>query len=108
LEGLGDTDAGLLRQSLRDQDPRVQAAAVRLAEKNLRAKPDAEISAGVFALAKSPDADVRLQVALTLGELRTAEADAALRTLIVANPTQPFLADAVVSGLAGREGAFIE
>lgn len=108
LDGLGEFDLGAIRLALADPDPRVQAAAVRLAEKNLRAKTDPEISTRVFALAKSPAPAVRLQVALTLGESASSEAAAVLREMIAANPAQPFLADAVVSGLAGREEIFIE
>jgi glucose/arabinose dehydrogenase/mono/diheme cytochrome c family protein len=108
LEGLGASDLGLLRRALDDGDSRVQVAALRLSEKFLLPQPDPEISARVFALAKSAEPTVRLQAALTLGGLRTREADGALRALIAANPTQPFLADAIVSGLAGRETAFVE
>jgi mono/diheme cytochrome c family protein len=44
---------------------------------------------------------------LSLGEAKTGAADAALAELVVAAGRQPFLADAVVSGLAGREGNFV-
>jgi mono/diheme cytochrome c family protein len=49
-----------------------------------------------------------LQLALTLPALRTAAADEALRALVTNVGEQPFLADAVVSGLAGREEEFVE
>ncbi|MBC7367090.1 MAG: c-type cytochrome [Undibacterium sp.] len=107
LDGLGALDkAGVLR-SLDDLDPRVVTVAVRLAEKFLTPKPDAEILARVTARTGASDASVRLQAAFTLGEVRTPAADAALRMLAINNPGQPFLIDAVVSGLGGREGAFI-
>jgi mono/diheme cytochrome c family protein len=50
---------------------------------------------------------VRLQLALSLGEARTPAGDAALRTLVEQAGKQAFLADAVVSGLRGREVGFI-
>jgi mono/diheme cytochrome c family protein len=52
--------------------------------------------------------EVRLQLALSLGSAKTAAADEALRALVMLAGRQPFVADAVVSGLAGREVATIE
>jgi mono/diheme cytochrome c family protein len=51
---------------------------------------------------------VRLQLALTLGEMDTPQADVARRDLVVRAGRQPLLADAVVSGLAGRENDLVE
>ena len=107
LDGLGALDKADVLRSLDDLDPRVVTVAVRLAEKFLTPKPDAEILARVTARTGASDASVRLQAAFTLGEVRTPAADAALRLLVINNSDQPFLIDAVVSGLSGREGAFI-
>jgi hypothetical protein len=51
---------------------------------------------------------VRLQLALSLPEANTKPADAALVSLVAEAGRQPFLADAAVSGIAGREVEFIE
>jgi mono/diheme cytochrome c family protein len=52
--------------------------------------------------------EVRLQLALTLGEVKTETAELALRDLVIEAGRQPFLADAVVSGLGGRENTLVE
>ncbi|HUR58259.1 MAG TPA: c-type cytochrome [Opitutaceae bacterium] len=110
LEGGDALERGTVLAALRDRDPRVAAAAVRLSEKFF-SQPggDAELVARVASLvAARAEPEVRLQLAFTLGEARTAGTDEALRTLVIAAGRQAFLADAVVSGLAGREQAFVE
>lgn len=107
LEGLNAVDPSLVLRALGDADPRVAAAGLRLAEKFLTPTLHNEIFARVLALGKSAEPTVRLQVALTLGAVGAA-ADGALRALVIAHPTQPFLADAVISGIGGREGAFVQ
>ncbi|HEX2854620.1 MAG TPA: c-type cytochrome [Opitutaceae bacterium] len=107
LDGLGEFDRTLALRALADADARVRVAAVRLAEKFLSPALDAEIFAKVSELAASAEPAVRLQVALSLGEVRTPAADSILQRLAVNHPGQPLLRDAVLSGLAGREDAFI-
>ena len=112
LDGLGGDalDRATLLGAFADKDPRVAAAAVRLTERFLKGdKGDAELPAALAALVKSrTEPEIRLQLALSLSEAKTPAADAALRDLVIAAGQQPLLADAVVSGLAGRENAFIE
>ncbi len=117
LDGVGGEalDRATTIAALQDKDPRVAAAAVRVSERFLRtakgaaAEPDADVVARLGALVKTrSEPAVRLQLALTLGEAKTAAADLALRDLVIAAGLQPFLADAVVSGLGGRENAFVE
>lgn len=112
LDGIttGAENRAAVLGALSDRDPRVVAAAVRVSERFLQpAALDAEILERVMALVKTRrEPTVRLQLALSLGEARTAAADAALADLVVQAGRQPYLADAVVSGLARREAAFIE
>lgn len=116
LEGIGrgagvpPVDRETLLVALRDPDPRVAAAAVRLSEPHFKAPGgDPALASAVAALvATRAEPEVRLQLALTLGEARTAAADNALRDLVIRAGRQPFLADAVVSGIGGRENEFIE
>jgi mono/diheme cytochrome c family protein/glucose/arabinose dehydrogenase len=109
LEGLGALDRPTILRALGDPDGRVRAAAIRFAEKSLAT--DQELFKRVADLVRTAGdatAPVRVQLAFTLSEVRTPEAEALLRELVARVPTQPILADAVVSGLAGREEAFIE
>jgi glucose/arabinose dehydrogenase/mono/diheme cytochrome c family protein len=110
LDGIGALDQATVLRALNDPDAHVCAAAVRVAEKFLVAGgADPEIVARLVALVHDrAEPAVRLQLALSLGTPHTKEADAALRALVVAAGRQPFLADAVVSGLAGREAEFVE
>lgn len=110
LEGVAALGREIVLTALADQDDRVCATAVRLAESFL-AQPDGdlEVEQRLVALVGTRTAPaVRLQLALTLGTIRTSDADAALRALVVAAGHQPFLAGAVVSGIVGRELEFAE
>ncbi|MEO5958757.1 MAG: c-type cytochrome, partial [Opitutaceae bacterium] len=109
LEGSDGLDRASVLSALDAKDARVATAAVRLAEKFLGEKNrDSEIMAKTIALGgRRAEPDVRLQLALTLPEIRTPAADEALRALVVAAGRQQYLADAVVSGMAGREEAFV-
>ena len=111
LEGHGDAlDRATVTAAFADKDALVAAAAVRLSERFLRqAGGDAELVrqlAGLVATRTEPE--VRLQLALTLGEAKGDVADRAMRDLVIAAGRQPLLADAVVSGLAGREYDLLE
>lgn len=111
LEGHGESlDRATVTGALVDKDALVAAAAIRLSERFLRqAGGDAELVrqlAGLVATRAEPE--VRLQLALSLGEAKGDVADRALRDLVIAAGRQPFLADAVVSGLAGREYDLLE
>lgn len=111
LDGLGEAlDRATVVTALRDPDPRVAAAAIRVGERFLRKSGgDAELTASLAELVKTRrEPAVRLQLALSLGEAKSAAGDAALRALVVQAGRQPYLADAVVSGVAGRENDLLE
>jgi mono/diheme cytochrome c family protein len=129
LDGMGVLDRKTVNAALADPDGHVVAAAVRLSENFIESAPvgtgagglsaaeaakvpvgrnDPELVAGMAELvAKRTEPEVRLQLAFTLAEARTERADEALRALVIVAGKQPYLADAVVSGIAGREVALI-
>jgi mono/diheme cytochrome c family protein/glucose/arabinose dehydrogenase len=112
LEGLGEKalDRATVAAAFGDPDPRVAAAAIRLSERFVRpSDSDADIIARLAALVGSrTEPQVRLQLALTLGEARTEKAEFALRDLVFEAGRQPYVAEAIVSGLGGRENTLIE
>jgi glucose/arabinose dehydrogenase/mono/diheme cytochrome c family protein len=112
LDGIGGDalDRETVLAGLGDSDARVAAAAVRLSEKFLKGPTaDDTVATRVAGLVKTRrEPNVRLQLALSLGEAKTPAADAALRDLVIVAGNQPLLADAVVSGLGGRENEFVE
>jgi mono/diheme cytochrome c family protein len=108
LDGLGALDRSTVLVALADGDARVCAAAIRLAEKFFKlGDGDPQLVARVAAKTR-PEPTVRLQLALTLGESRLKAAELALIALVVEAGAQPYLVDAVVSGLARREADFVE
>lgn len=107
LEGVEQLDRSVVLKALADADVRVTTAGLRLAERFFAPKVDQEIVDRVLALVSRPEPAVRLQLALSLGQLRSTAGDAVLVKLILATPEQPFLSDAIVSGLGGREENFI-
>lgn len=127
LDGIGALDAAVVREALDARDAELLATAVRLSERfvggagrsggNLSANEKATgrqdagaalIDRVIALVGRRDEPKLRLQLALTLGEFGTAAADAALRDLVIAAGKQPYLADAAVSGIAGREVEFID
>ena len=107
LEGLGALDQATLARVMEDRSPKLRAAAIRLSEPVL-AGGDAAVFERVAKHAVDTSREVRLQVALSLGETTLPARDAVLADLLRSDAGSPFLVPAVVSGLAGRELAFIE
>jgi mono/diheme cytochrome c family protein len=111
LEGTGEgLDRATVISAMNDKDGRVAAAAIRVSETFLKQpNGDAELVNRLAGLVKSrTEPEVRLQLALTLGEVKTEAGLMALRDLVIEAGRQPFLADAVVSGIGGRENDLIE
>ena len=107
LDGLGEADVATVGGALSDASPYVRAAAIRIAEPWL-AQPAHSMRARVIAMVTDRAPVVRRQLAASLGELPAAERDAALMKVLTASGDDPVVADLVVTGVAGRELAFLE
>jgi mono/diheme cytochrome c family protein len=107
LDGLDAVDDATLGAALGDKSQHVRAAAVRIAEPTLR-QPDAPVRTAVLKLVDDATPAVRRQLAASLGELPAAERENALATVTMRSGQDPVVADLVVSGLVGRERAFLE
>jgi mono/diheme cytochrome c family protein/glucose/arabinose dehydrogenase len=107
LEGLRAVDQGLLLTAFEDASPRVRAAGVRVAETILaNAGPVAD---ALFRLLADSAPIVRLQATLSLGGVsEAARKEAAFARVLQEHAAQPFLIEAVLCGLPGRELEFIE
>lgn len=103
LDGLGELDPATLKAGLSARHPKVRVAAIRLAERFLRAEGRNEIENKVVDLSVSPDFDVQLQLAYSLGESNKPEPQTVLRKLAQVRLENKLLRDAFISGLAGRE-----
>lgn len=107
LEGIGALDRYALLPLLDDDEPRVRAAVVRLAEPLLRAG-DPVLMGRLSARLDEPDRDVRLQMVATLGEADHPSATILLAGLAERNHGDGELRSLLLSGLRDRELEFLE
>jgi putative membrane-bound dehydrogenase-like protein len=97
LDGLGKLTPEVVQKALADTDAGVRRHAVRLAEPLLAKQP--ALGEAVVKLVDDSDAQVRLQVAFTLGEWRDTRASRALAKLARQQGHDPALASALLSSL---------
>jgi putative membrane-bound dehydrogenase-like protein len=97
LDGLGRLQPEVIRPRLADSHPGVRRHAVRLAENYLAGSAD--LGPALLGLLKDEDAQVRLQLAFTLGEWRDPRAAKALAELLLTHPEDAYLTAAVLSGV---------
>ncbi|HEY8503888.1 MAG TPA: PVC-type heme-binding CxxCH protein, partial [Gemmataceae bacterium] len=106
LEGLGKLGAGEIRAALESPVPGLREHALRLAEPRLAKSP--ELRTLVLRLAGDPEARVRFQAALTLGEVPGEEAVERLARVARRDASDPWVRLAVLSSASGREVALLE
>ncbi|HZZ44401.1 MAG TPA: HEAT repeat domain-containing protein [Tepidisphaeraceae bacterium] len=107
LEGLHAINPDLISKLLADSDPRIRAAAIRIAEPLIAVPATrAKVLPAILKLSDDSSPDVRLQLTLTLTPLGTPETDSAVTSLLSTDPT-PLLRDATLTGLRGRELPFL-
>lgn len=97
LDGLNALSSALLVHVLADEHPGVRRHAVRLSEPLLAKSP--ELGAALLKLTGDSDAQVRLQLACTLGEWDDPQAGAGLGQLLTKDPDDPYLTTAAYSSV---------
>lgn len=102
LDGLGKLDAETKFSAMRDEDERVRAAAIRLAETGLNASQQSRLLTALERAADDPSERVRLQATLTASGLADAGNLALVQQLVGANDDALFEV-AALTGLNGRE-----
>jgi mono/diheme cytochrome c family protein/glucose/arabinose dehydrogenase len=107
LDGLGDRDPATLTAALGDKDARVRIAALRVGEALLGGATASEWLAKLAKVMDDADARVRLQLAFSLGAAADGKGDGLLEALALARAGEPLVNEAILSGLAGREFAFL-
>ncbi len=100
LDGLGALQPPTLLRALADSHAGVRRHAIRLSEPHLAKTP--ELGAAIAKLAADSDAQVRLQLAYTLGEWHDDRAGEALARLAAAESRDPFISAAVASSVSDR------
>jgi putative membrane-bound dehydrogenase-like protein len=109
LDGMGQLDKDTARTVLKsEQHSKIRAAAIRLSEPFLLNDLKGEMLAAVLDQAKVQHPDVQLQLALTLGQIKTPATEVAMMQLAQKQSANLYIRDALVTGLGGREVAFIE
>jgi mono/diheme cytochrome c family protein len=84
LEGLGALDATLVRQLMKDPEPRMRIQAIRASETLYKAG-DLSFTADYQALAKDPSTDVVIQSMLTMSRWKVPDAATTLQATMDAN-----------------------
>lgn len=103
LDGMGKFEDPTVLATLDDKDARVRVAAVRVGEKRAAVLPKLMAMA-----ATESEPFVQQQLALSLGEAASKDADLAMARLVKRAPGNLYLRDAAVSGLFGREMDLLE
>jgi putative membrane-bound dehydrogenase-like protein len=97
LDGLKQLRASTVLATLGDPHPGVRRHAVRLGEQFLSATP--ELGAALLKRIDDPDAQVRLQLACSLGEWPESRSGRALAALALRDPADLYLTAAVLSSV---------
>ena len=106
LDGLGALEAADIFTAMKSDTAGLREHALRLAEPRLRASP--ELTGAVRERAEDPDARVRFQAAIVLGELADDASSAALVTIARRDAADPWARLAVVSSSATRSHRLFE
>jgi mono/diheme cytochrome c family protein/glucose/arabinose dehydrogenase len=108
LEGLGELDATLVREVLKDREPRLRIQGIRASESLYKAG-DRSFAADWRALTSDADTDVVIQAMLTLNLLKVPDAADLFKAAMQANKARgvQFVADRILNppAAAGRGGA---
>ncbi|HEY2589881.1 MAG TPA: PVC-type heme-binding CxxCH protein [Tepidisphaeraceae bacterium] len=97
LDGLNAIKPEILEKALSDASPGVRRHAVRLSENVLAKEP--HLGERVIQLASDPDAQVRMQVAYSLGEWDDPRTGEALGKLAATNRDDPYIEAAAMTSL---------
>ncbi len=108
LEGLSQLDLPTIKNALRDTNPNVRVAAIRVSETFFDSEEKREMLEMLFPPAQDSSTEVQLQLALTLGQAKDKFADVVMANLAQSSLTNLFLADAILSGASGRELELLE
>lgn len=104
LEGLGALDLPVIEAGLKDIHPKVKVSAIELSS-HLPVSDHAVIAEHLIKLAPT-GYELALQVALVAGEVKSPRALLALKQVLIEYADKPWVKEAAISGLAGREEEF--
>jgi mono/diheme cytochrome c family protein len=105
LEGLGALDAGLVREQIKDSNPRMRVQGLRASE-SLYKQGDRSFTDDYRVATKDSDPDVALQAILTINVLKVADAPAIIQATMDANSSRGVqeIGKALLAPPTGRGG----
>lgn len=108
LSGMNQVDLPTLQQVFKtEKDSKVLAAAIRLSEPFLATEDNAQVMPILAKLQDRKEGDVQLQLAFTLGQDKSDKAEDIMADIAKDYAQNPYVRDAVISGLATREEEFL-
>jgi len=107
LEGLGAINGKAIAAALGSEDSYVVEAAIRLAEV-LPAEEAVALMPRFTTLSERPELVIQRQLAASLGRVPSVEALELLKRVLRKNISAPYVREAAINGLAGREKEFQE
>lgn len=108
LEGLQALNEEIALTAMTDKSPQVRSNGARVAEIMLEENENPILTEALIILLHDDQAPVRLHAALSLGYSKSKKKDEAFAKLVEKHAAQPYIGEAVLSGLAGRELEFLE
>ena len=108
LHGMDVLGAPSVLAGLKAQDAKVRAAAIRTGEGFLREDGHGMVTREILAMAQDSSVDVQLQLMFSLGERKKGDAERAMIEILNRQADNPLIRDAAITGLAGRELAFLK
>src|SRR5699024_8743750 len=107
LDGLNEVDDETLKAALSDPSPHLRAAAIRIAEPAFSSSENT-YQAAVMNLVDDSSRIVQRQLAASAGEFSPERRNQALIDIVNRHGDDPMVTSLVMSGLPGREFAFLE
>lgn len=107
LDGVDAIEPATVTAAMKDESRYVRRAAVQMAERWL-AEGQQDIASAVLERIDDGDADVRRQVAASLGALPVNQRDAAVASLLERYADDGITLDAALSSVAGREASVLD
>lgn len=104
LHGMDRLTGEPILAALRSSEPKVRATAIRVGEGFLNEK----VQEAILELTDDPAADVQIQLAFSLGESDSREAEAAMLRVLNHHPDNRIIRDAIITGLHQRELDFAQ
>ena len=107
LHGMDALEPSTVLAGLKSAEPKVRATAIRTAENFLRKEEQGTVAREILGLANDSAAEVQLQLMFSLGERKSADAEQAMIAILNRETDNELIRDAALTGLAGRELAFL-